>query len=71
MRQSTLLVTSAVMFYNNTTVGGGPCTEYEALTTERVLCGDGDSCSASGVDIVGDKHPTIKLIKSRLVPRDE
>ena len=28
-----LLVISAVMFYNNTTVGGGPCAEYEALTT--------------------------------------
>ena len=37
-----------------------------------MLCGDGDSCSASGVDISeGDKHPTIRPIKSRLVPRDE
>ena len=64
---------SVIMLYRNTMLSGSTlCTEYEALTTETILCGMGDSCSASGMNVsVGGQYTTNQAIKTWLVPRDE
>ena len=66
------LIVCAAIGYSNTNMSGSTkCTDYEVLTTETILCGKGDSCSASGVDVhVDSKHSTDQAIKTWLVPQN-
>ena len=66
-----LIVCSAIGYSNTNMSGSTKCTEYEVLTTETILCGKGDSCSASGVDIsVDGKYSPDQAIKTWLVPQN-
>ena len=67
-----LAIACAGIGYSNTNMSGSTkCTDYEVLMTETILCGKGDSCSASGVDIrVDGKHSTDQAIKTWLVPQN-
>ena len=68
----TAIIWSAITYHNSKVLPSTMCTEYEALTTETILCGEGDSCSSGGVNIsVGGKYSANQPIKSWLVPRSE
>ena len=67
-----LVIVCAAIGYSNTNISGSTkCTDYEVLTTETILCGKGDSCLASGVDVhVDSKYSPDQAIKTWLVPQN-
>ena len=52
--------------------GTETCTDYDALSTDVILCGEGDSCSYHGIyTSVPDGYTTNKPISAKLVHNDD